>query len=177
MTAPRGDLGLQSGSLSAPISKGARSARRLSSNGAVKTVRTMIGPDRLVGAPGRIRTCDTCFRSSIQGRSYFGQHQGRRSSLVAQVCRCPLSLMSGVAVSRPSGPGRDRVPRGRSDGRPTSTRRVGEELTASRTMGQGGRQRLITPSTDWCFTLRPAVGPPASGQNSSTSRSSGYRAR
>lgn len=76
-------------------------------------------------SPWEMRTCETRFRSSIRDGPYCGQHEGRRSPQVIQVCRCPLSLLSDVDVSHPSGPGRDRVPTGRSDGGPTSTRRVG----------------------------------------------------
>lgn len=76
--------------------------------------------------PGRLtRVAYHRFRSSVRDRPNCSQQPRRRSSLVAQVFRSPMLLMSGVDVSRPSDPGRDGVPMGRSDGRPTSTRHVG----------------------------------------------------
>jgi len=99
--------------------------------------RTMIGPGPFGWCPGRIRTCDTRFRSSIRARPWGRRRLVRRSCGGAAVCRRPASLMSALDVNG-TAPELGRPPKDRPVGPPTATTCAGPRTatTPGRSVGR-----------------------------------------
>jgi hypothetical protein len=99
--------------------------------------RTMIGPGPLRWCPGRVRACDTRFRSSIRPRPGRGPPRVPVLRLAAVCCLRPGALMSALDVSG-TVQARGRPPETRPVGRPSTTRHTDwyTSIASGRSAGQ-----------------------------------------